>query len=90
MNEQWAGAVMFADCHFASAEKKLNSVKLHASVAKNRVEEGTNGEGLVLPSNREKSYQEAVKQARHRVELPFGIWKTKWKALAKPWPKTDL
>ncbi|KAL6075868.1 hypothetical protein QOT17_003178 [Balamuthia mandrillaris] len=77
---KWKGANIVADCHFDLPRDMFENVKIITPVAARA--------GTTLSEVQQKRNQE-LRRLRARVESPFGLWKSKWKALSEPWRESD-
>jgi hypothetical protein len=88
------GAVILADSHFSKGKKLFQNIKFLTNFVvpnkgrKRKRNEENEGENLSVLTKAQEKFNAAHKQARARVESPFGFMKTKIDSLTKPWSES--
>lgn len=83
---KFRNATIVADCHYAKAAKELQSCKIITPFVtpSNSGKTKSTGKGIQKLTKKQVSYNKAVRCVRAKVEMPYGVMKNKFAALAKP------
>lgn len=88
--EKLKGGVIVADTHYAYGRDNIRDPKFYVPVPKppKRKKDDTMVNLSVL-TKEQQAKNKAIRQARARVESPFGEVKQKWAALSSPWGESE-
>lgn len=85
------GAVILADSHFSAGKRLFQNITFltnNVKPKKRKRGEEDEGTGIKVLTNKQKKFNEDHRQARARVESPFGFMKSKIESLKKPWSES--
>ena len=92
VEEEFKGAVFFADCHYSAANKVLNGVKFLTPFQKPRNKRALNddGQGIRVLSREKKAWNDDMSHIRARIEKNFAWMRNTMKCLQSPFQGPHL